>query len=225
MDHNNFALQDRQLFPLTNRAFTKVSACLFEEQRHKLPVREQLTAMRKIAAAAKDQGLDDGPTRDIAAACGDTLSPTFTEAMALRKRACADDQARSRVDVLARVGTKIAQEQKPETRIALLDSLCDEIVKFDGDAGIDHARGQVPAAIDTVFRKLADADDLLGETPLFEAHVVVGGRRVTATDLARFDAAAAKTLLVADTMAKAASLDAFATASVDEQLLIASFIP
>lgn len=221
--HTKFAMEREKLFPLTNRAFTKVSVEMFITQADKIPVADQIKAMRKIASACDEFGLDDESVRDIKKRCGDALSSTFEFAMGLRKKAYIGSE--SSVDVLSKVGEKIARIQNQEERLAMLDKLAEEIDKLDlsmDGMNVEH----IPNAIDTVFLEVESADDsLMTKKAFFTPGVTVGSRYITEDDLKRFDKKAAEGLIVPGVLLSLSSISEFAKASPDDQILLATFIP
>jgi len=221
--HTKFAMEREKLFPLTNRAFTKVSVEMFLTQADRIPVSDQTKAMRKIAAACDEFGIDDESVRNIKQRCGDALSSTFEFSMGLRKKAYIGSEAR--VDILSKVGEKIARIRSQEERVAMLDKLAEEIDQLDlsvDGVSVEH----IPNAIDTVFLEVESADETLtAKRAFFTPGVTVGSRYITEDDLKRFDKKAAEGLIVPDVMSSLSSISAFAKASPDDQILLATFIP
>lgn len=214
MNPSNFALADHKLFPLDSAAFTKTSAEMFTRQQEKLPVADQLMAIRKIAAAGAVFAVDNEAMRSVAAIANARLSETFDAAMSMRKSACVDPAARSEAEALSRAGRK--SMEFPEWR-DMLDILCVKVADFDAKWNLVDNR-DIPDPVTTVFRKMASAD----ETIITES-AAGGHHHMTPAVLANFPkvAESARAVISPEAMKAAESWDAYTKADLDTQQVIA----
>lgn len=219
---HTFAVESKSLFPITDRDHTKVSAERFRLTMDRLPVAEQLSGMRKIASACDQFDIDGGAALEIRRRAGRELSEDFEAFMDVRLTEARDRVEENRIKHLKTAGLRIAEEKNDKLRWDMLDLLCEKIAAFDEEVFSPRLRAGIPNAVSTVFL-IVDSEKIasLGAKP----HVDVGGRKVTAEVLSKFDKVAAEKALVSnDVVAKAATLESFKGANDIEKDIILSFV-